>query len=289
MSNMNELTPKDYAIIAYEKLISETTIPVLRFELIDDKVGIFDNKVGGIPYLPNDMQIPFDKNKKQMKLLVQINCNEFKNLPNYPQKGMLQFYLTKDYPWEEYKIVYHKEIDENVKLDDIMKKIEDIKDEDKEDFPVLGQYSMVFKYDKESMSKDDDRVMALFCQYYNELTNEDISDPEDAEDETVYEIFEKYCDNSYGGGHKIGGYKSSSQPTYYDPFKYTYPININSDDSYVLLLQLESDVSGFDFKTRKYSDEKVRWRDLGLCNFQIKIKDLKNLNFDDVLYMWNCS
>ncbi len=47
----------------------------------------------------------------------------------------------------------------------------------------------------------------------------------------------------------------------------------------IVLLQIDSDYS---------EDECVLWGDCGIGNFFINHEDLKNKNFNDVLYNWDC-
>ncbi len=48
-----------------------------------------------------------------------------------------------------------------------------------------------------------------------------------------------------------------------------------------MLLQVETDWS-------KGRDVEIMWGDSGVGNFFISEENLKNLNFDDVLYNWDC-
>ena len=93
-------------------------------------------------------------------------------------------------------------------------------------------------------------------EYWSFLTDEDV----------------KYlhANDSYDGLHCMFGYPVFAQ---YDPRK---------DDRYdTLLFQLDSD----------YNEEEdlVTIGDAGVMNFFINSNDLKNLNFEDVLYNWDCA
>ena len=84
------------------------------------------------------------------------------------------------------------------------------------------------------------------------------------------ELFEVYEETFAGDGHKIGGYPFFTQT---DPR--------DEDDEYeeyeVLLFQMDSD-----------TEADIMWGDMGVANFFIKEKDLRNLDFSDVLYNWDC-
>lgn len=287
--------PVNYAYLANKKLVEETTVPTLYISLTDTKTSIFESKIGGTPYLPRDMEIPKDKNGKQMKLLAQFDCTEFSELEDYPHTGILQFWLTTDYSWDDYRVTYHENIDMTLTEDEVLTRIDEFIDGKDGDFPVTGEYGVDFTSGSESMSIDDERVKALFCQYYTEISGEYISEPEYAGNgdygSEVYDVFEECSDHS-GFGSKIGGYRSIAQlPDYltYRPKeyrtgseqpweKYTEEIDMKSDDCDLLLFQLYSNSSG-----------KVMWGDFGAAQFHIKRRDLKNRNFNAVYYHWDCS
>ena len=56
------------------------------------------------------------------------------------------------------------------------------------------------------------------------------------------------------------------------------PMDVKSDESEVLMFQLDSEFGG-----------SVMWGDLGVGSFFIKRKDLKAGNMDDVYFSWDCS
>lgn len=80
-------------------------------------------------------------------------------------------------------------------------------------------------------------------------------------------------DEDYEGnfGHKVGGFPDFTQCD---------PREGMEEGSYdFLLFQLDSD----------YDDvERVMWGDGGICNFFISTEKLKNFDFTDVLYNWDC-
>jgi uncharacterized protein YwqG len=86
-------------------------------------------------------------------------------------------------------------------------------------------------------------------------------------DESLYEEYAEYFSSD---GHKLGGYAFFTQE---DPRAY-----LTEGELYRLLLQLDSDDS-----------IDLMWGDSGVGNFFIKDEDLKNLNFSNVLYNWDCS
>ncbi|STZ09024.1 Domain of uncharacterised function (DUF1963) [Moraxella caprae] len=72
--------------------------PVVYLKLGENSpTTLFQSKVGGKPYLPIGMEYP--KNRKTgnpLTLLAQINFAEMPPLPDYPTKGILQFFVDRD-------------------------------------------------------------------------------------------------------------------------------------------------------------------------------------------------
>ena len=105
-----------------------------------------------------------------------------------------------------------------------------------------------------------------FVEKYNQLnTNNKI--------ESYYDITTDIDDidgDTNGFGHKIGGYPAFTQE---DPRE--------EDTSYdFLMLQLDSEFGD--------GKDRILWGDAGICNFFINSEKLKNLDFSDVIYNWDC-
>lgn len=263
--------------MALEQLEKETKLPFMSIKTVDKNTGILDSKFGGLPYLPSNESLPLDKEGKPMRLLAQINCKDLAGLEEYPQEGMLQFYLTTNPRWDESVVKYYETVDEAVTAEMVAGRIND-NYENSDCFPVEGEYGLEFTLSKESMSRDDNRLMALFCQYFTKLSGTWISVPDDGGKE-VYELFEGYCDDSYAGGHKVGGYNSAAQlPDYYPYRESDAFIDVKADESPVLLFQMDSE-----------SKKNIMWGDLGVARFFIKRSDLKARKFKNAYLVWDCS
>lgn len=285
------MTPAQCAELAVNKMIEDTTIPYLAIELLNTKPSIFESKLGGLPYLPKNAEIPIDSKGRQMKLLAQINCNDISELEDYPHEGILQFWLTIDFRWKEAKVKYYKNIDKTISENDILPLIENYDDGD---FPVNGEYGIRFTLKNEYISRDDERFEALFCQYYTEISGKYIMTPENDGDE-VYEIYECFSEDMWSGCSKVGGYRGISQlPDYItylsenanikkSPYrKYVSHIDLKSDDAEILLLQLDSWYNNS-------TDYQMMWGDAGIAQFHITRKDLRERNFNNVTFHWDCS
>ena len=265
--------------------------PMIKISLSDDKANLFQSKFGGIPYLPKDMEAPKNKENKQLTLLAQINIEELPKNNIYPmEEGMLQFWILNDdvlgldydtHLGDGFKVVYYKDIDKNVTEEEVLEKYKPYKDEDSY-FPIEGEFSLSFKLTDGYCTASDDRFSKLFIKEIEKFEKE--------KGKEYKEIFEKYKKNNigynicydfyeifeedknigeklFGAGHKIGGYPDYTQN------------DIRNEEYEILLLQIDSE------ETEK---NEIIWGDCGIANFFIREKDLKELNFEKVIYNWDC-
>ncbi|MFR9019686.1 MAG: YwqG family protein, partial [Fusobacterium sp.] len=256
-----------------------------------DKPNLFQSKFGGVPYLPKNVEIPMNKENEQLTLLAQINIEELPKNNIYPmKKGILQFWILNDdvlgldydtHLGNGFKVVYYKEIDKSVTEEEVLEKYKPYKDEDSY-FPVEGEFSLSFKLTDGYCTASDDRFSKLFVKEIEKFEKE--------KGEEYKEIFEKYRKNNlgynicydfyeifeedknlndklFGAGHKIGGYPDYTQN------------DIRDEEYEILLLQIDSE------GTEK---NEIMWGDCGIANFFIREKDLKELNFEKVIYNWDC-
>ena len=258
----------------------DTKIPALNFKLTENEPDIFTSKIGGTPYLPNNIEIPTDKHGKQMKLLAQFDCTLLSGMPDYPHVGMLQFWLSVNYPWREHKILYYKSIDRTVKEEDILSRITPFVQGETGAFPVInGGYGIDAKLTEESMGNSDKRCKAFLWYYLAELTYGKILDEYD---DDISELIEVDCTV----GHKLGGYSEDPQPIDRLSYDLDFTVDLGTDEEVLLLFQLEYD-HGFG---KNWSDNaKIIIGDCGVMHFFIKRKDLKALDFDKACFNWSCS
>ncbi len=258
----------------YDEIEAETAVKTIELSLDDKLPELTESKIGGIPYLPHTMEIPLDSNGIQMKLLAQIDCKELTALEDFPHMGLLQFFCSDDdvsglnfddfTKQTGFRILYHESIDTSVTRDDVLKKI--IPSTDESYFPVKSEHSVKFTVETQTMPNTDYRYDQLFIKKYNENHSEKIVD---RYRELYCDEYDNLFDDESNGGNKIGGYPFFTQEDPRDETgKYT-----NYD---VLLLQLDSDF------------EDIEWGDAGVCNFFINREKLKNKDFSDVLYNWDC-
>lgn len=262
----------------------ETAKKVATIQLKKQKLNLTDSKLGGIPYLPVDGEFPVDSDGRQLTLLAQINCEDLQGMNDFPHKGLLQFFILMDncYAYDDdnteqnkFRVIYYDEIDKNVKEEFLVEKYKPYLEEEYL-LPFEGEFKINFEISEEGMSFEDCKFDGYFVKKYNELfpQNEIKSFYElDDEEEDVFDILDELSEEVSGQGNKVGGYPYFTQS---DPREFE---DCNAYDT--LLLQID---------TTDDDDEGVHimWGDSGVCNFFINSDRLKNLDFSDVLYNWDC-
>ncbi len=254
-----------------ERLKEETLTDTVAFNLTKTEPSIFESKVGGTPYIPKDKELPRDGRDRQLRLLAQIDCENLKTLPDFPHKGLLQFFIADDDIWgldEEngFAVLYYEDVDRSVTEGECKSKVEPI-DPDEIYMPFDGESGIEFTPKKMSMTREDYR--------YDGFARKMLADEgeENIDNDLFDEVFNNYNndDDDYGySNHRIGGYPYFTQ---YDPR------NEDSKET-ILLFQLDTD----------YKEDKdiVMWGDCGVGNFFISPEDLKKRDFTNVLYNWDC-
>ncbi len=234
-----------------------TALPSIKFNLNGNcKNSIIGGKINENP--------PIGENGKEMRLLAAIFCSELPKNSLLPENGVLRFYITPD-------DLYGLDLDnlnsqKNCRVlfsenESAFKTYEYMNTNDC--FPVFGSYRPEFNFEMDGMTFDDYRFDETFekivKEHSNDFSNEDYSD-----DDFMFELSREE--------HKIGGYPCFMQC---DPRE--------GEDELcrydTLLFQLASDYN---------EEEKVMFGDGGVCNFFIPSEKLKNRDFSDILYTWDC-
>lgn len=263
---------------------------MIKISLSDDKPNLFQSKFGGVPYLPKNVEIPKNKENEQLTLLAQINIEELPKNNIYPmKKGILQFWILNDdvlgldydtHLGNGFKVVYYKEIDKSVTEEEVLEKYKPYKDEDSY-FPVEGEFSLSFKLTDGYFSDSNDdfreivnREMKKFHIENKEKYKGILKVYDDKEYLSYWDIWDILEEDKeigkklFEAGHKIGGFPNFTQSDVREIGDYE-----------ILLLQIDSE------GTEK---NEIMWGDCGIANFFIREKDLKELNFEKVIYNWDC-
>lgn len=229
------------------------TKPCVKITLTDTKPSIFESKIGGMGYIPHDKNFPTDRYGNQLRLLAQIECDKIQ-LDGFMKTGLLQFWILGDdvLGMDEWGTT-NQDGFRIIYYPEIDKSV--TKEEIEEKFVKNeydddeGEFFPVFRECGMSFEKYENKYVI-------------IDGTEEISDEDYNQLI----------GHKVGGYpyftqndpRDEKQCEYYD----------------FLLFQLDTDSID--------KEDVVMWGDSGIGNFFINSEKLKNCDFSDVLYNWDC-
>lgn len=270
----------------FKKLENRETI---KINLISEtKTPLTSSNVAGWFYLPKTSTIPTTSKGEQLMYLAQINCEELPENSIYPSKGIMQFWIfggdynlgndyTKPTSDSKKRVIYYPEIEEHfteVELSEMYKPEED-KKEGELITPINDGAPFAMSFEKTSQwpLPNDFR----FEEIFNEKLNEHIEETKAEEGFESYDIGEEESydiieDLDIPNHTQIGGYGHFTQedPRMYEDF----------EDYTELLFQLDSE-----FGTDDYY---ILWGDCGVGNFFATKEQLRNLDFAECLYSWDC-
>jgi len=255
-------------LVPYLHTIEKSALPFIQIKASpEEKLSLTQSKFGGRGYWPTGDPYPTDTNGKYLFLLAQLNFEEVPPLPGYPQKGLLQFYISTndlmglnfDDPTAQtgHRVIYFEEYGEARAEKDFAFLI----DVDFSFVPVNRSMGLAFQEQTDYIGSLDLRFEKNFgedCMEFTERFGEKGDD-----------VGEELCDNFGCDGHKIGGYACFTQS---DPREQRA-----GHEEWILLLQIDS------------QDSDIVWGDAGIGNFFIHPEDLKKKDFSRVLYNWDCS
>lgn len=273
------------------EIVEQNTEPALRFALVrGGEPGIFESKVGGTPYLPRDMAWPLDSKGVGMELLAQVDCAGLEGLPDFPHRGLLQFFFGLDDVFgmdfddptvqKGFRVLYHETVDPTVTAAEVLaKKAEAPKPEGDARYytPLFGVYGIRFApAEVQRINSQDFRAWDQFLAKWNELHGTDIKTQWDYYRATKISG-EFPAPKEKAPYHQMGGYPYFTQE---DP-------RINAGELAnldVLLFQLDSEM----LPRKQGGGDLVLWGDCGVCNFFISREALRRRDFSRVCYNWDC-
>ncbi|MEG3928055.1 MULTISPECIES: DUF1963 domain-containing protein [unclassified Microcoleus] len=260
----------------YRDRIEATIKPYIEIQTQNnDEVNWWQSKFGGLPYLPKGFEYPKTCDGKYLFLLAQLNFDEIPPLDGFPDRGILQFYIADDDLYglnldnsanadnhtieDQFKIIYFPHPD--FRVENIITNYDFLPEP--EYFPVQGCYGLQFTKKYAPISTNDYQFTELLGSEIEELfMNSEIED--------------EYLEISQAVGHKIGGYPDFTQE---DVRKYSSnPDHKQKLD--ILLLQMDTDCN---------ERVDIMWGDTGIGNFFIDESALRELDFTEVLYNWDCA
>ncbi len=205
----------------------------------------------GRPWMPVDADYPKDKKGQPMLMWAQINFLELPPIPDLPERGILQFFLspTEWSDMKDFKVIYW----ENTPADTLLRTDFSFLTADLlEECPISCPHEICYDIVETYGSAKDVRTKAILPI----LESEDIT--EEQEDK-IFALFN-------GTGHKLSGYAYFTQE---DP---RYKAAIKDD---VLLLQIDS-------------DKKIALGDSGVAQFFIPKDALLKKDFSKAWFNWDC-
>ncbi|OZG57759.1 hypothetical protein BTIS_1000 [Bifidobacterium tissieri] len=251
-----------------------TDAPMIELDASDTPPNVLDTKIGGEFYVPSGMRPPRNhETGKPLYLLAQLNFDELPHLPDFPEHGLLQFFIAGDDPLygmnldhpqsqKKWRIRYIPTVPDTV--------------------PPTHVAHPSWRADTDLPLPDKNYAMKLVPTLTAKVINTTdyrfdgalqrcLSTMNDR-DRDFYrthegEILDTINDMLAYGGHQIGGYPLFTQ---WDPRP-----NGPWHGADTLLLQIDS-------------IDDVMFADSGVANFFIRPDQLRRLDFSQVLFHWDC-
>ena len=265
-----EKIKKKYYEIAKEMIVANASVNASK------EIKITDSKIEGIPYIPKGRKIPTNSEGKQFMFLAQINCADLKGLEDFPKEGILQFWVLGDDLMgldfdnstnrNGFDVIYYEKIEDYYSEDEFKEMYNPYKFDLKymETLIASEPCKMKFSLEKQKESFNYELLDNLFKEV---LEEENLGFNEK---DKLYEEVEKLYDDEFY--EEIVGTKCDGFPyfTQWEP----------RDDEQMK----EYDTSLFQIDSGK----EVMIGDSGVMHFFINREKLKNKDFSDVFYHWDC-
>ena len=228
---------------------------------IQQSTFLHESKFGGLPILFDQKDHPKDENNDYLLLLAQLNLADLQLAVPFPQKGILQFYIsqrcyekvTQRTTHGQFKVHYippseadHHPLQDFTYLSDV----------NNSDYPIKSEMKLIAKTQFEPVSATDYRLENYF--------NREIMETPITHDERSFK--DVYLESYLAAEHKVGGY-----PYFiHEDFRKGSPFLQHYD---TLLLQIVSnDAQG------------IMWGDSGIISFFISSENLAKLDFSDIYF-----
>ena len=263
----------------YEKTAQTKTFA--KITLTENELKITDSKVMGLPYIPKGAQIPQTANGDKMMMIAQINCDDLQGLADFPEKGILQFFVLNDEDGllgldfdnqtvqDSFRVIYHEKIEEFYDENELKSIYNPYNFEESYITNDNESYKMNFE-----LTSEKERFEDMFYHIFRKICKE--KGLKQTQEDWLYRKllnFMQYSENYYS---QCDGFAFFTQE---DPREY----NEEYKKFDTVLFQLNSE---FDENTRNW---KVCIGDAGVINFFINREKLKNKDFSEILYNWDCS
>ncbi len=212
--------------------------------------GLFDSKLGGLPYWDMSMLYPETEDGMKMPLLAQINLSQLPENSSLPREGILQFFLAsyydEDFADSDVKVVFHRNVNTALTAAEVERL--DIYPF----FDVESDDETAISFEKEMVYMDG------YSAESREVLHETARELNIRIDETLelYDLLDEYKEP----GSRLLGYCCDQ--------------NFQDDERNTLLLYLE-DTEGSTLLEQSLGYD---------CKFFVRDEELHNLNFEDVRF-----
>ena len=292
--NFDELAPyyNDEVIADYPEEMAEyraafdkSALPFATAEGTVGRTSVYDSKLLGVPYMPEGFEYPRDPGDRPLKLLAQVNFADVPPLPNYPDTGILQFFISDDinsrnqvwglqfYDKEPYdaraqfelmqsqdyfRVVWHESV-----IEDEKQLVRTVPAGPEGLLPVDDEAKLMFSAGTSYPGPADYRFNKVFggtgWDFFQQFG--------DREENVAVRYMSHVAIRSIAW---IGGYADFTQ---WDPRENA------PDEEWLLLFELASSSSA--------DQPSVLWGDAGIGAFFIRPEDLRNQDFSRVLFTWD--
>lgn len=258
----------------YDRLKETTGMPVVGFELVKEKPGLFDSKIGGEYYVPRNMKpLKNQETGEELFLLAQVNFSQIPHIESFPEQGLLQIFIAGDddlygcdfdEPMNQHRwgIRYLEKFPKTVEPECVHSPAWKV--ETSMPFDIATEYKLVGKAEVQPVTPGDYRMDKYLLTNCAGLVDEDAGGFYDLEEE----VCNLLADKIHAYGCQIGGYPFFTQA---DPRE----VGDEAKMPQILLFQLDS-------------VKDIMWGDVGVGNFFISKKDLEEKDFTKVWYNWDC-
>ena len=252
-------------------------------------LSVTSSKFGGVPYLPEGVDVPTNADGDPLGMIAQINCAELPDNDIYPKTGILQFWLNlKDDQWgmnfdnpiaqDNTRVTYYPEVgapDTKAALPQI-----DWEDVGWPIYPENVELALSFEVIQQGDVILSEEFFDTFVEQWNSLypdqTIEELDELDDLSDELVTDFFDDFAEF-----HKIGG-----KPIFVQNDPRDFEDNLKN-----YTVDLLTIVSG-DVRDPQGGEDsrniEIMWGDMGTANWLITPEQLAARDFSQVLFEWSC-
>ncbi|RHW34900.1 DUF1963 domain-containing protein [Lysinibacillus yapensis] len=262
--------PTDYSfhlpnpLEGFRKSIESSASDALWLTPVQQKLGLTDSKFAGKPYLPKSHLYPKDSDGQYMPLLAQFNLEQMPSLPDFPAKGLLQFFISEQFSYsrekkeerlfqQDFKVRYFPSILPESQLVDDFSFLKTSCT-----FPIQKEMKVDFTRGLEPVSSSDYRRKYLLHPSFSK-------DHVISEDGRTFE--EIYNEAFLAADHKLGGY-----PYFIEQDTRKDSALLKKFDT--LLLQIVSN-----------DEQGIMYGDSGILKFFINKKSLREGDFSSVYFI----